>query len=68
MEQVGLTSVIQQEYGRITNKEEVSRIAQININNLYDFKRKSLINNLDKHTGDTRLYISLSHLKSTHTW
>jgi hypothetical protein len=46
------TSVIQQEYGRITNMEEVTRISQIKINNFSSFTRKSLIRGLDRYTGD----------------
>jgi hypothetical protein len=52
IEQIGFTSVLQQEYGRITNKEEETTIAQITINNLCDFTRKSIISGLDKYTGD----------------
>jgi hypothetical protein len=40
MEQIGVTSVVQQECDRITTREEVTKIAQITINNLFDFSRK----------------------------
>jgi hypothetical protein len=43
-------SVKQQEYGRITNEEEVTRIAQVTIDNICDFTRKS-ISDLEKYTG-----------------
>jgi hypothetical protein len=52
MEQIGYTCVIQQEYDKITKKEEVTRIAQITINSLCDYTRSTLVNNLDKYTGD----------------
>ena len=54
MEQIGFMSVLQQEYGRITNKEEVTRIAQITINNLCDFTRKSIISDLDNFRKDIK--------------
>jgi hypothetical protein len=52
MEQIGFMSVIQQEYGRKTNKEEVTRIAHITINNLCNFTRKSIKSNLDNFRKD----------------
>jgi hypothetical protein len=51
MAQIDFSSVIQQEYGTITNKEEVTIIAQMTINNIRDFTRKSRISDLDKYTG-----------------
>ena len=47
-------SVTQQEYCRITNEEEVTRIAQITINNLCDFTRKSIISDLDNFRKDIK--------------
>jgi hypothetical protein len=40
MEQIGYNMVIQQEYDKITSREEVTRVAQITINNLCDHTRK----------------------------
>ena len=52
MEQMGYNCDIQQEYDKITKKEEVTRVAQITINNLCDYTRRTISNNLDKYTGD----------------
>jgi hypothetical protein len=52
MEKLGYNSEIQQEYDKIMKKEEVTRIAQIAINNLCDFTRSSITNNLDKYIND----------------
>jgi hypothetical protein len=40
--------------GRITNKQEVTRISQITINNVCDFIRKSIIGDLDKFRGNIK--------------
>ena len=53
LEQMGYNSDIQQEYAKITNKEEVTRVAQITINNLCDFTRRSIIRNCENYKGDT---------------
>ncbi len=52
MKQMGYNSVTQQLYDKITEKEEVTRIAQKIINGLCDFIRKSIINHFESHTGD----------------
>ncbi len=52
MEQMGYKCDIQQEYDKITKKEEVTRVAQITINNLCDYTRSTITNNLDKYTND----------------
>jgi hypothetical protein len=52
MEQIGYICDIQQEYDKITNKEEVTRIAQVTINSLCDYTRNTIVNNLDPYTGD----------------
>jgi hypothetical protein len=52
MEQIGYNCDIQQEYDKITKKEEVTRIAQLTINNLCDYTRGTIVNNLDKYTID----------------
>jgi hypothetical protein len=49
MEQIGYNSDIQQEYDKITKKEEVTRVPQITINNLCDYTRSKIVN---KYTGD----------------
>ncbi len=41
MEQQVYYGVIQQEYDKLTKKEEVTRIAQIAINNLCDFTKNN---------------------------
>jgi hypothetical protein len=52
MEQIGYNWDIQQEYDKITKIEEVTRVAQITINSLCDYTRSTIVNNLDKFTGD----------------
>ena len=54
LEQLGYSDVIQQEYAKITKIEEVTKIAQITINNLCDYTRKIIIGNSDKYSGDIR--------------
>jgi hypothetical protein len=53
MEQIGYNSVIKRVYDKITKKEEITRIAQININNLCDLARKTVIGNWDNYTEDS---------------
>jgi hypothetical protein len=48
MEQMGYNCDIQKEYDKITKKEEVTRVAQITINSLCDYTRRTIVNNLDK--------------------
>ncbi len=55
MEQIGYNSNIQQEYDKITEKEEVMRVAQITINNLCDFIRGTIAGNLEKYMGDVNV-------------
>jgi hypothetical protein len=52
MEQIGYNWEIQQEYDKTTKLEEVTRVAQITINSLCDYTRSTIVNNLDKYTGD----------------
>jgi hypothetical protein len=52
MEQIGYSCDIQQEYDKITKREEVMRIAQITINSLCDYTRSAVVDNLDKYRGD----------------
>jgi hypothetical protein len=52
MEQIGNDCDIQQEYDKLTKKEEVTRIAQITINCLCDYTRNTKVSSLDKYTGD----------------
>jgi hypothetical protein len=49
-------TVIQQEYDKITKKGEVTRIAQITINNMCDFTGKTIIGNCDSYTSDIKHY------------
>jgi hypothetical protein len=51
MEQLVYNCDIQQEYDKITKKEEVTRVAQITINSLCDYT-STKVNNPDKYTGD----------------
>ena len=67
MEQLGYkNNVILQEYAKITKKEEVTRIAQITINNLCDYTRKVIISNYEQYTGDINAvnYISSTKIDS----
>jgi hypothetical protein len=48
MEQIGYNCDIQQEYGKITKKEEVTRVAQLTIKSLCVYTRSTVVNNLDK--------------------
>jgi hypothetical protein len=43
VEQMGCNCVIQQKYDKITKKEDVTRKAQITINNLCDFTKKTIM-------------------------
>jgi hypothetical protein len=52
MEQIGYNCDIQQEYDKITKKEEVTRVAQITINSLCDYTRSTIVNNMEKYRGD----------------
>ena len=45
-------SSIEKEYDNITNKEEITRIAQITINNLCDHTRKTIMENIQEATND----------------
>ena len=42
MEKLGHTGRIEQEYARITDTKEITRIAQQTINNLCDYTRKNI--------------------------
>ena len=42
MEKLGHTGRIEQEYARITDKEEITRTAQQTINNMCDYMRKNI--------------------------
>ena len=52
IEQLGFRNVVQQEYHRITKKEQVTRMAQITINNICDYTRKSILSDPEKHSGN----------------
>ena len=52
MEQIGYDCDIQQEYDKITKKEEVTKVAQTTINSICDYTRATIVNNLDKYIGD----------------
>jgi hypothetical protein len=52
MEQMGYNSVIQQDYDKITKREEVTEISQITITNLCDSTRKLITGNCDNYTRD----------------
>ena len=45
---------IWKEYSRITSKEEICRVAQITINNLCDYARKKIIENISENEMDMR--------------
>jgi hypothetical protein len=49
---MGNNSVILQEYNKINIKEEANKIAQITINKLCDFIRKTITVNSDTYTVD----------------
>jgi hypothetical protein len=68
MEQIGYNCDIQQEYNKITKKEEVTRVAQIMINNLCDYTRSTTVNNLDKYTGDINAVNSIAATKINKCW
>jgi hypothetical protein len=46
MEQIGYNSAIQQEFDKITKKDEATWIAQLAINTLCDFTTKFIMGNL----------------------
>ena len=52
MEKLGYSCDIQQEYEKVTKLEEVTRVAQITINNLCDYTRNTIIDSVDKYIGD----------------
>jgi hypothetical protein len=52
MEQTGYHSSILQKYDKIIKKVEITKIAQITINNICDFTRSTIVNILDKYIGD----------------
>ncbi len=66
MEQIGYDCDIQQEYDKITKKEEVTRVAQITINNLCDYTRNTIVYNLDKYMGEVNAvnFIAATKIKT----
>jgi hypothetical protein len=62
MEQIGYNSEIQQEYDKISKKEEITKIAQLTINNLCDFTRRTILSNLDKYKREAH---SVNFMAST---
>jgi hypothetical protein len=52
MEQMGYNNEIEQEYDKITKREEVTKIAQLTINNLCDFTRETIKSNNNSFTWD----------------
>ena len=62
MEQLGYRDVIQQEYDKISKKEEVTKVAQITINNLCDFNRKIIISKRENYSGDVN---TINYIAST---
>ena len=52
MEKKGCSTIIQQKYEKITEKEEVTGTVESTIDNLCDFTRKLIIGNRDSYTGD----------------
>jgi hypothetical protein len=63
IEQISYSSFIQQEYDKITKKEEVTKIAQLTINNLSDFTRKTIICICVGYTGSKNAIKFMSTLK-----
>jgi late competence protein required for DNA uptake (superfamily II DNA/RNA helicase) len=65
LKQIGITCVLLQEHGRISNKEEFARITQITHNNLYDVTSLSILNDLNNHIEDIKNKIN-SYLEREH--
>ena len=54
MEKIGYNSVIRQEYARFTKHEEVTRVAQITLNNLCDYTSRKIGNEPENMDEDRR--------------
>ena len=58
MTKLGYTGVIEQEYDKITRREEVTRNAQTTINSLCDYAREVITGSMEEFTGDSNaIYI-----------
>ena len=68
LEKTGHTSVIVQEYYKLTTKEAVIKSAQTTLNCLCDYIRAVVNNNVDEFRGDLNaIYcISRHHQKTAH--
>ena len=62
MEQLGYDNKIELEYSRITSKEEITRIAQITINDMCDKTRELISQNIEEATVDD---MSIAHVAGT---
>ena len=51
------------QFDKITKKEEITRVAQVTINNLCDYTRSTVVNDLDKYTGDVNAVNFISSTK-----
>ena len=54
MEKLDYTSCVKKEYDKITNREEITRIAQITINSQCDHTRKTIMENIEEAAIDAR--------------